>query len=100
MATTTPHAPSFEEKVKAQVEEAKAKLDHIQATAREKRTNAETAAIAQLNTARQEIDRKLQDVKNTHQAHVARAKSEIETDAAKFKASVDEFTAKFKGNKK
>ena len=35
-----------------------------------------------------------------HQAQVARAKSEIETDGASFKTSVDEFAAKFKGSRK
>ena len=65
-----------------------------------KRTDAETAAIGKLNTAKQDLDRKLQDLKGAHQAHVAQAKSEIETDTAKFKASVDELTAKVKGSKK
>jgi len=104
MATTT-HAPpaglqEFEQKIKGQVEQTRAKLDEIQAKAKEKRTEVETATIARLNTARQDIDRKVQDLKSAHQEHVARAKSEIEADVAKFKASVDEFTAKVKDSRK
>jgi hypothetical protein len=99
MATTTQNTPSFEEKIKAQVDDAKEKLDQLHAKAREKGTGAETATVAKLNSAKQDIDRKLQDLKTAHQGHVTRAKSEIETDTAKFKASVDGFAAKFKGSK-
>ena len=91
MATATSNAPSslqaFHEKVKGQVDQAKAKLDQVQTNAKEKRTEAETAAIAKLNTAKQEIDRKLQDIKTTHQTHVSHAKTEINADVAKFKGS-------------
>jgi hypothetical protein len=100
MTTATQNAQSFEQKVKAQIEEANAKLHQLQATAKEKRTEAEAAAIAKLNTSREEIDRRVQDMKATHQEHVARAKSEIEADVARFKASVDEIAAKFKGSRK
>lgn len=99
MATTTQNAPSFEEKIKGQIEDAKAKLGTFQEKGKEKRNDAETAAITKLNTAKQDLDRRLQDLKGTHQAYVARAKSEIETDTAKFKASVDEFGTKFKNKK-
>jgi hypothetical protein len=56
--------------------------------------------VSHLKTAKQDIDRKLEDLKGTHDTHVARAKSEIEAAVAKFKASVDELGAKFKIGKK
>ena len=90
----------FEDKIHAQVGEAKTKLAQIEATAKEKRSQAETAAISRLQTVTQEIDRKLEDLKATHAAHVARAKSGIEADVAKFKASVEGLAAKFKTTKK
>jgi hypothetical protein len=100
MATATQNAPSFEQKIKGQIEDARATLERGQTAAKAKRTETEAAAIATLTSARQNIERKLQDLKGTHQSYVARAKSEIETDTATFKASVDTFTAKFKGGQK
>jgi hypothetical protein len=43
-------------------------------------TAAETSTVNHLKTAKQDIDRKPQDLKSTHDPHVARAKSEIEAD--------------------
>lgn len=100
MATAASNLKAFEDKIKSQVEEAKAKLDQFEATAKQKGTDAETAAIARLRAAKQDVDRKLQNLKSTGDAHVARAQSEIEADAAKFKASVEEFGARVKGSKK
>ena len=91
---------AFEDKIKAQVAESKSKLDQFEAKAKEKRAGAEAATINHLKTTKQEIDRKLQDLKATHDAHVARAKSEIEADVAKFKASIEDLGARFKTPKK
>jgi len=91
---------AFEDTIKAQVEDGKTKLDEFESKASEKRTGAETAAIAKLKTARQEIDRRLQDLKTTHATHVARAKSEIEADAAKFKNAVADLGARLAGGRK
>jgi hypothetical protein len=91
---------AFEDKIKAQVGDAKSKLDQLEARAREKRAEAEATTINGLNATKQNIDRKLQDLKATHDAHVAHAKSDIESDVAKFKASVDELGAKFKTTRK
>jgi F0F1-type ATP synthase membrane subunit b/b' len=106
MATATPgttHTGSmkaFEDKIRAQIDQAKASLQQFEAKAKEKGSDAETSAIAKLKTAKQDIDRKLQDLKTTHEGHVARAKSDIEADAEKFKASVEGLAAKFKPGKK
>jgi hypothetical protein len=91
---------AFEDRIKAQVEEGKTKLDQFEAKAKEKRTETETAAVAKLQTSKQDIDRKLQDLKTTHETHVARAKSDIEADVAKFKTAVADLGARIKGNQK
>ena len=104
MATATQTSGStlkaFEDRIKAQVEEGKSKLGQLEAKAKEQKSESETAAINRLKTAKQDIDRKLQDLKATHDAHVARAKADIDADVAKFKASVEELGAKFKTTKK
>jgi len=90
----------FEARIRAQVDEAKAKLAQLETKAKETRSQNETAAVNKLNTATQDIDRKLQDLKSTHETHVAHAKSEIEADVAKLKASIDDLGARFKTPRK
>ena len=98
--TSTGTLKAFEDKIKAQVAEAKSKLDQLEGKAKEKRADAEATTFKQLKAANQNIERKLQDLKATHDAHVAHAKSDIEAEVAKFKASIEDLGAKFKTTKK
>jgi cytochrome c556 len=91
---------AFEDKIRGQVEEAKTRLEQVEAAAKQYDAQAATAAVTRLKTAKEDIDRKLKDLRATHDAHMARAKSEIETDVARFKASVEEVGAKIKPAKK
>ena len=68
----------------------------IEAKAKDKTAQAEIATVNSLKMAKQNIDRKLKDLKTTHDTHVARAKASIDADVAAFKASVNDFAAKFK----
>ena len=87
MATATssnPQTPSatlnaFAEKIKSQVNDAKAKLDQVEAKAKETKAHAETATVNDLKTMKQNIDRKVQDLKTTHDAHVARIGRLVDT---------------------
>lgn len=96
MATTNPYATSsptldaYQDRITALAREAKAKLEEFAIKATGKAAQAEIAAITSLNLAKANIDRKLQDLKSTHQEYQARAKAEIDADVAKFKASVDQ----------
>jgi F0F1-type ATP synthase membrane subunit b/b' len=87
---------AYQDKISAQVQEAKAKLDLLDATARQKKAQAEIAAIASLNTAKQNIETRLKDLKATHESNASRARAEIDADVVKFKSSVDELAAKLK----
>ncbi len=91
---------AFEDKMRGQVEEAKIRLEQIEAGAKQHNAQAVTAAATRLKTAKADIDRKLDALKATQDARVARAKSEIETDVAKFKASVEDVGARIKAAKK
>ena len=86
----------YEDKIKAQLKDAKARLDQLEAKASEHSAEAEITAINSLKTARQNIDRKLQDLKTTHDANVARAKATIDADVASFRSSIDDFATRFK----
>lgn len=93
---TNPTLKAFQEQISAKVQEAKARLDQVEAKAREKKSEAELAAAVSLKKAKQNIDRKLQELSSTSDAYMARAKAEINADVAAFKASVDEIAAKIK----
>ncbi len=78
------------------MEEAKSKIDEIDARAKGKMAQAEIDAINSLKSKRQEIDKKHQDLKTSGEAKAAQIKAEIEADMPKFKASLDQFGAKVK----
>src|SRR5215510_4725566 len=102
----TPNSPSdpmqkatlkaYEDKIRAQVQEGKAKLEQFEARAKEKHADAEISVINQLKTSRQDIDRKLQELKSTHESHVAHAREVIDADVAKFKSSLDTLAGKLR----
>jgi F0F1-type ATP synthase membrane subunit b/b' len=87
---------AYEDKVQAQLQEAKAKLDQLEAGAKEHRAEAEIKALSYLKTSKQNIDQKLHDLRTTHDAHVSRAKADIDAHVTSFKASIAEIAAKFK----
>jgi len=87
---------AYEDKVRAQVREGKAKLDQVAAMASEKKAQVEIDAIGGLNATRQNIERKLEDLKKTSEAHVSRAKADIDAEVANFKTSIDQVASKFK----
>ena len=98
---TTEHNPSatlkaYQDKINSQVREAKTRLDELETKAKEQKAQAEIAAINRLKTTRENIDRKVQDLKTAHETHVAQAKAEIDAEVAKLKSSVDELATKFK----
>jgi predicted negative regulator of RcsB-dependent stress response len=101
MATqTTPHGTgttlkAFEDKIVAQMQEAEARIEQFEAKAREKRLESETAAVNGLKTARQNIERKLNELATTQEAQIARAKADIDAAAAALKTSLDELGRKF-----
>jgi len=88
---------TFEEKVNAQLHEAKSQIDAIEAGGKGKLAQAEVNAINSLKTMRQEIDKKSQDLKTSGEEKATQIKAEIEADLAKFKASLEQFGTKAKG---
>lgn len=88
-------AKTFEEKIAAQMQEAEGRLEQFEAQAKAKRVQAEIAAVDALKTARQNIERKLRDLKTTNDAQIVRAKADIDAAAAALKTSLDEIGRRF-----
>jgi hypothetical protein len=82
---------AYEDKITAEVLEAKAKLEQFEAKV--KRTQGDLTTINALKAARQNIDRKRQDLKKVSAANVSRAKADINADVATLKAAVHAFDA-------
>lgn len=87
---------AFEEKVSAQLQEAKTQIEGIEARAKGTMAQAEIDALNGIKTKRQEIDKKRQDLKTSGEAKAAQLRAEIEADVAKLKVSLDQFGAKVK----
>jgi hypothetical protein len=86
---------AFQDKIVAQMQAAEARIQQFEAKATEKRLQAEIAAVNGLKTARQNIERKLNELATTQEAQIARAKADIDAAAAALKTSLDEFGRKF-----
>ena len=89
---------TYVDKIRAQVHEAKATLDVFEAAAQKKKEQAVIAAIGGVRTAKEDIERRLQDLSTTHGAHVARAKADIDADVARFKATIEALATKFRSH--
>jgi hypothetical protein len=87
---------AYVDKIKAQVHEAKAKLDLFEAAAQKQKAQAEIAAIGAVKTAKENIEQRLQDLRTTHGPHVARAKADIDADVVRLKATIDALATKIK----
>jgi hypothetical protein len=89
---------AYQEKVNAQLQEAKAVLNGFEAHAKGKVAQSEIDTIARLKAKHQEIEKKVhQDLKTTGEVAVAaKIKSDIDREMTKFKTSVDQISAKVK----
>jgi hypothetical protein len=100
-ASTTSKAASatlkaYEDKISAQLSNAKASIEQLEAKAKDTKANAEIATVNGLKTAKQKITRRIQDLKTTSAANVSRAKAEIDSDVALLRTGIDELAAKVK----
>lgn len=89
---------AHEEKISAQLHEAKALLEEVEAHARRKKAQAEIETITGLKTRKQEIEKKLQQlVKTGVEAKTAvQIKADIEAEVAKLKTSLGEIANRLK----
>ena len=89
---------AYQDKINAELQEAKALLNGFGAHAKGKMAQSEIDTITRLKAKNQEIEKKLHhDLKTAGEvAMAAKIKAEIDAEVAKFKASVDQLAAKSK----
>jgi hypothetical protein len=89
---------AYQEKIDAQLHEAKALLNGFEAHAKGKLAQSEIDTISSLKAKHQEIDKKVHhDLKAAGGVAIAaKVKSDIDAEVAKFKASLDQLAAKAK----
>jgi len=89
---------AYQDKINAQLQEAKALLNGFEAHAKGKMAQSEIEAITRLKAKNQEIEKKVHhDLKTAGEVAIAaKAKADIDAEMAKFKTSVDQLAAKFK----
>ena len=87
---------AYQEKVNAQLQEAKAVLNGLEAHAKGKLAQSEIDAINRLKAKHQEIEKKVHhDLKTAGEVAVAaKMKTDIDSEVAKFKTSLDQVSAK------
>jgi hypothetical protein len=93
-----PVTKAFEDKVSAQLQEAKAKIEEIEARAKVQKAQAQIDALKHLEKNRLEIETARHALKTLGEAKAAEAKAEIEAKLTKLRASVDEVGAKLKSH--
>jgi hypothetical protein len=95
---TIADAKAHEEKISAQLHEAKALIEEFEAHAKKNKASAKIEKINALKAKREEIEKKLHQIlKVGVEAKVAeKVKDDIVAEMGKFKASLEEFGAKHK----
>ena len=93
---STPEIKAYEEKVGAQLQQAKAQLGEFEAHAKGKMAQAEIDTINRLKSKHQEIEKKRQDLKTVSDAKVGQVKAEIDAEVAKLKTSLADLGTKLK----
>ena len=96
MSTQSVTMKAYEEKISAQLQQAKAQLGEFEARARGKMAQAEIDTINYLKAKHQEIDKKRQELKTVADAKVDQFKAEIDAEVAKLKTSLAELATRLK----
>jgi hypothetical protein len=93
---STPETKAYEEKVTAQLHQAKAQLGEFEAHAKGRAAQAEIDTIHRLKSKHDEIDRKRQELRTVGEAKFGQVKAEIDADVAKLKSSLADLATKLK----
>lgn len=88
---------AFEEKLNAQLQQAKSQLEEFEARAKSTAARTEIETIHHLKTMRQEIEKKRHELKNAGEGKFQQVKSEIDAEMSKLRTSMEQLSSKFKG---
>jgi len=92
----SPDTKAYEEKINAQLQQAKAQLSEFEANVKAKASPAQTEIINRLKAKHQEIDKKRQELKTASEPKAGQVKAEIDNDVAKLKTSLADLATKLK----
>ena len=87
---------AYEDKISAELQQAKAQLAEFEARAKGIAAQAEIDTINYLKTKHQQIDKKRQELKIVGDAKIEQVKSEIDAEVARLKTSLAELGKKLK----
>jgi uncharacterized protein YicC (UPF0701 family) len=93
---STPEIKAFEEKISAQLDQAKSQLGEFEARAKGKAAQGEIDTINRLKSKHEELDKKRQELKTVGDAKVEQAKAEIDAEVTRLKSSVADLGTKLK----
>lgn len=96
MQVQSPILRAYEEKISAELQGVKARIDLFEAQAKEKKADLQIAAIKTLRAMKHAIDKSFQELKTAGEARALQLKADLDAQVAKLKRSLDEFTGKFK----
>lgn len=87
---------AFEDKVSAQLHDAKSQIEQIESRGKAKMTQVEIDSIKLLKSKRQEIENKREDLRTAGDEKAAQIKAEIEADVAKLGVALEHLGARLK----
>lgn len=91
---------AFEQKVEAQLQQAKAQLEELGARAKGKVAQGEIDAIQNLKKKHEEIEKRRQELKTVGEAKAETVKAQIDAELTKLKSSVAELATKIQQHAK
>lgn len=83
---------AYEEKLNAQLQQAKSQLEEFESRAKSAGTRAEVETIHHLKTMRQEIEKKNRELRSAGEDSVQQIKTELDAQMAKLKTSLQQLT--------
>jgi hypothetical protein len=96
MSAQNRHTKAYEEKIRAELQQAKAQLVELEARAKSDIAQAGTDLVKDVKARRHEIEEKLQEMKTTGDANAEQVKADIEAKVAKMKSSLTELGVRLK----
>jgi hypothetical protein len=96
MATQNATTKAYEEKLSAQLQQAKAQLGEFEARDKGKMLQGEIETISHLKAKQQEIEKKYQALKSSGAAKLEQLKAQIDPEMAELKMSLEQLATKLK----
>lgn len=87
---------AFEEKLNAQLQQAKSQLEEFESRAKSTMTRAEIETINHLKTMRQDVEKKRHALKTAGEGKVQQIKTELEAEMNKLRTSLQQLATKFR----